>query len=92
MQHGIELSRKTMADWVLKCAEALAPFCLLLRQIQLKQPVIHGDETTVKVLKEDKSTCYMWVYCVRHDVAREVVLQANGSGQDHLYHQVNLRA
>ena len=24
MQHGIELSRKTMADWVLKCAEALA--------------------------------------------------------------------
>jgi len=67
MQHGIELSRKTMADWVLKCAEALVPFCLLLRQILLKQPVVHADETTVKVLKEDKSTCYMWVYCTGAD-------------------------
>ena len=47
MQHGIELSRKTMADWVLKSAEALIPFCLLLRQILLKQPVIHADDKFV---------------------------------------------
>lgn len=66
-QHGIELNRKTMAQWMIKCAELFKPLYLKLRQIQLAQPVIHADETRLKVINQDKSTCYMWVYCTGTD-------------------------
>lgn len=62
-QYGIDLSRKTMAAWMIKCAAALDLLYELLRDILLRQPVIQADETTLKVIKEDKSTCYMWLYC-----------------------------
>lgn len=66
-QYGIELSRKTMADWMIKSAALLAILYDLLREILLKQAVIQADETTLKVLNEDKSTCYMWLYCTGTD-------------------------
>lgn len=62
-QYGIDLSRKTMADWVIRCSGSLEVLYILLRQILLQQAVIQADETTLKVVNEDKSTCYMWLYC-----------------------------
>lgn len=66
-QYGIELSRKTMADWMMKCSELLIPLYNELRKILLQQAVIQADETTLNVLKEDKSTCYMWLYATGTD-------------------------
>lgn len=66
-QYGIELSRKTMAEWIIKTAKLLEPLYERLHQVLLKQPVIQADETTLKVVKEDKSTCYMWLYCCGAD-------------------------
>lgn len=66
-QYGIKLSRKTMADWMIRCAQSLEVIYVLLRQILLQQAVIQADETTLKVVKEDKSTCYMWLYCTGTD-------------------------
>ena len=66
-QYGIVLSRQTMSAWMLKSAELLKPLYQRLYQVLLKQRVIHGDETTVKVIKEDKATSYMWVYCTGTD-------------------------
>ena len=66
-QYGIELSRKTMADWMIRCSESLEVLYTLLRQILLQQSVIQADETTLKVVNEDTSTCYMWVYCTGAD-------------------------
>ncbi len=66
-QFGIDLSRKTLADWMIKCSELLQPFYQRLRSIQLQQPVIQADETPLKVVHEDKSRCYMWVYCTGTD-------------------------
>ncbi|MCU8094341.1 IS66 family transposase [Shewanella sp. SM20] len=66
-QYGIELSRKTMADWILKCGELLLPLYDKLCEILLQQAVIQADETTVNVLKEDKATCYMWLYVTGTD-------------------------
>lgn len=63
MQHNIELSRKTMSEWMLKCAALFKPLIALLKQHLLAQPAIHADETTLKVISEGKSKCYMWVYC-----------------------------
>ena len=66
-QYGIELSRKTMADWMIRCSELLVPIYQRLKAIQLQQTVMNADETPLKVIHEDKSRCYMWVYCTGSD-------------------------
>ena len=66
-QYGIELSRKTMADWMIRCGELLVPIYQRLKTIQLQQTVMNADETPLKVIHEDKSRCYMWVYCTGSD-------------------------
>jgi transposase len=62
-QYGIELSRKTMSDWMMKCTELLKPPYDRLHELIFEQLVIAADETTLKVVKEDKAKCYMWLYC-----------------------------
>ncbi len=65
--HNIELSRKTMADWVIKCANLVKPVLDRLKYHQLMHEVIHADETPLKVIEIDKQKCYMWVYCTGTD-------------------------
>jgi len=66
-QYGIALSRKTMADWMMKSAELFKPLYARLQEILLRQGVIQADETTLKVIKEDKVKSYMWLYCTGTD-------------------------
>lgn len=66
-QYGIDLSRKTMSDWMMKSSHLFKPLIDRLQEILLAQPVIHADETPLKVIKEDKHKCYMWVYCTGTD-------------------------
>lgn len=66
-QYGIELSRRTMSDWMKKCSDALQPLYDRLHSILLEQPVVQADETTLNVIKEARSKCYMWVYCTGKD-------------------------
>ena len=56
-----------MVDWILKSGDILQILYDHLRQILLKQAVILADETTVKVVKENKQKCYMWVYATGAD-------------------------
>ena len=90
-QYGIELSRKTMSDWMIKSSELLTPLYQRLKIIQLQQNVINADETPLKVIHEDKNRCYMWLYCTGADAPGDhpdqppnIVLydyQASRSGQ-----------
>jgi transposase len=66
-QYGIDLSRKTMAQWMIKSQLALQRLYERLREILLQQSVLQADETTLKVIGEAKSTCYMWLYCCGTD-------------------------
>ena len=66
-QYGIELSRKTMSDWVLASATLFEPLIQRLKHALLKQPAIHADETTVNVVNADKVKSYMWLYCTGTD-------------------------
>jgi transposase len=64
---GVEISRQTMANWVIKCSETyLEPIYDLLKTHLLKETVLHADETTVQVLREPgrpaQSKSYEWVY------------------------------
>ena len=61
--YGIELSRKTMSQWMLRSATLLTPIYRQLHEHLLKQGVIWADETTLKVIEvEARSKSYMWVY------------------------------
>ncbi len=70
-QYGIELNRKSMAEWMIKSSHLLEGIYQRLKTIQLEQTVIHADETPLKVIHEDKSRCYMWVYCTGTDSPRD---------------------
>ena len=66
-EYGIELSRKTMSDWIMRYSELLMPLVDELKAALLSQAVIHADETPLKVIKADKSSSYVWVYCCGSD-------------------------
>jgi hypothetical protein len=52
-----------MSAWMMRCSQNLLPVYEYLKTIQRQQRVIHADETPLKVINEDKTYCYMWVYC-----------------------------
>jgi transposase len=76
-QYGIELNRKTTSDWMMKCGDILQILYDRLKAIQLDQSVIHADETTLKVAKESKKKCYMWLYATRADSPDGNIVDAN---------------
>ena len=69
-QFDIDLNRKTLAQWMMRCGDLLEPLYLRLKAELLKQSVIQADETPVQVIKEDKHRCYRWVYCSGSDSPR----------------------
>lgn len=64
-RHGIELSRQTLSEAVLRTAALIEPLMVVLQERLHANSIIHMDETRVQVLKEpDKaaqSQSYMWV-------------------------------
>jgi len=64
---GIELSRQTLANWMIQGAERwLRPLYERMRDHLLKKDILHADETTLQVLREPgrlaESTSYLWLY------------------------------
>jgi len=70
---GIELSRQTMSSWMLRSAQLLEPLYMRLKERLLAEPAIHADETPLKVIKAEKATSYMWVYCCGSDKPSEKI-------------------
>lgn len=76
---GIQLSRQTMSNWILKAAEDyLTPVYEQLHKELLKRNVLHADETTLQVLHEPgkapQSNSYMWLYRTSGDTEKSIVL------------------
>lgn len=64
---GLELSRTTMANWIIIAAkEYIIPLVNRMHELLIQESHIHCDETPVQVLnepgKEATSKSYMWVY------------------------------
>ena len=77
--HGVMLSRTTMANWIIKIAEEKAkPVYELMKAELLSGRIIHADETVVQVLHElgrsAKTQSRMWVYCTPACSGRYLVL------------------
>ena len=66
-QMGVDLTRQTMARWVIKCAEASMPVWNVLCDRLLEDFYVSCDETHTQVLKEDgrkaETKSWMWVRC-----------------------------
>ena len=62
---GVELSRRTMADWMIAASEACAPLVKVLEDRLRSGPLLQLDETTVQVMdepgRENTTVSYMWV-------------------------------
>lgn len=72
---GVIISRQTMANWVIFVYKHyFTAFIQALHEELLSSQILHADETTVRVLGEDKKTCYVWVYRTSGDANRPVIL------------------
>ena len=90
---GVYLSDSTLADWVGRCGVQLGFLVNRLRQMILNQPILHADETPVKVLngygvKDVKGKLkqgYVWAYVtLQHSPIKAVVYDfAQGRGSEH---------
>lgn len=84
---GAEISRATMAEWMIKMAALLQPIYDALHRHLIKQPYLQADETTLQVLKEKdrspQSKSYMWLYRTGGQQGSPVVLYDYQTGRDH---------
>jgi transposase len=65
-REGIEISRGTLSNWVVKVGELCRPLLDILREDLRAGPLINLDETPVQVLNEpgraNTTKSYMWVF------------------------------
>ena len=76
---GVMLSRQTISNWILRASEDwLEPIYKELHRRLVKEEVLHGDETTLQVLKEPGKTAqaksYMWLYRTGSHAVHRIVL------------------
>jgi transposase len=86
---GVDIQRTTLANWMIKTAALLSPIYHAMHQTLLTEPIIHGDETTLQVLKEPgkkaTSTSYLWAYASPEESQTPVVLFEYQPGRGHSY-------
>ncbi|MGA8870070.1 MAG: IS66 family transposase [Candidatus Acidiferrales bacterium] len=64
-RHGVQLSRKTMCDWMAACAELVSPVWERMKEIVLTSKAVQTDDTPVPVLDRERTrtrTGRIWTY------------------------------
>lgn len=64
---GVEVSKQTMSNWLLSSSERyFEPLIQAMRQALVQESILHADETSVQVLREEgkaaSSKSFMWLY------------------------------
>ena len=84
------VSRQTMSNWLLRCADDwLSPIYDELHKQLLEHDLLHADETELQVLHEDgkspQSKSCMWLYRTGGDAKTPIVLYdyRPGRGQEY---------
>ena len=85
-RQGLMLSRQTMSNWLLRCAEDwLKPVYDVLHEQLVKRDLLHADETELQVLhepgKKPQSKSYMWLYRTSGDADHPIVLYEYQTGR-----------
>ena len=92
---GVPVSRGALGHWVIGSSEKHLHRIYDMLKLRLRaQPLIHGDETTVQVLKEKDrqatDTSYMWAYRSGEDSDQPIVLLDYQPGRGQIYPQAFL--
>jgi transposase len=92
---GVPVSRGALGHWVIGSSEKHLSRIYNALKLRLRsQPLVHGDETTVQVLKEKDreatSTSYMWAYRSGEDSDEPIVLLDYQPGRGQIYPQTFL--
>ena len=81
-RYDLDLSAKTMANWIIQCADRyLQPLYDLMKEELLRSKYLHGDETRIQVIDEPdqkgSTQNWMWVYLTdeNSDSPRMVLFQ-----------------
>ncbi len=86
---GVDIQRTTLASWMIKTAALLSPIYQAMHKALLKERVVHGDETTLQVLKEPnrkaQAKSYLWAYSSPEHSQTPVVLFEYQPGRAHTY-------
>jgi transposase len=87
---NVSISRGALGNWVIRSVDLhLLRLYEALKQKLRSQPLVHGDETWVQVLKEDgrdaQAKSFMWVYRSGRDSEQPIVVfdYQPGRGQQH---------
>jgi len=83
---GFKLPRETMANWFIYCAEHyFYPIYERMHEYLIKRDLLHADETTCQVLREEgksaESTSYMWIYLTGSDGLPPIILYDYAQGR-----------
>ena len=85
-RHGVELSRKTLCDWVIRSAFVLEPVVEAMTQRVLQSKVLHTDDTPVRVQDPEKKRAtrkaYLWPYVGDPDHPYTVFDYTPGRGRE----------
>ncbi len=86
-RQGLILSRQTMSNWLLRCAEDwLQQIYDVLHEQLVKRDLLHADETVLQVLHEPdrkaQSKSYMWLYRTSGDADHPIVLYEYQTGRN----------
>ena len=92
---NVSLSRGAIANWVIRSSQLhLERIYDAMKEKLRLQPLIHGDETFVQVLKEEgrqaQDTSYMWAYRSGQDSEEPIVLFDYQPGRGQKYPQAFL--
>ena len=84
-RHGIDVSRQTMARWLIALTEPLRPIYNLLKDQIIDYDVASCDATTLQVLKEPgrAAETKSYVYCFRGGTADKSVILYDYNASDH---------
>jgi transposase len=85
-RHGVDLSRKTLCDWVIKSAFVLEPLVEAMIARLLQSKVLHTDDTPVQVQDPDKRRAtrkaYLWPYVGDEDNPYTIFDYTPGRGRE----------
>lgn len=86
-RRGVDLSRQTMSNWMIHCAETwLKPLYDELHRRLLCEEIINADETELQVLREPgrkaQTKSYMWLYRTGKYAEHPMILYEYRPGRD----------
>ena len=91
-QLGLKLPRETMANWCIQGAgKYFYPLFERMHELLIQRDLIHADETTCQVLREEgkaaESISYMWIYLSGNDGLPPIILYDYQAGRAGRYAQ-----